>query len=341
MQYRASKLLKAESLGVETRTLPDAIPDGWVRLRLATAGICGTDMHYYAHFQNAGFQLTRPITLGHEASAYVEDGNGSRLEQGRLVALNPIIPCGGCDYCRREEENLCTDKRFPGSATTVPHIDGFFQEYFDFPAACCTPVPDGVSAGHLAFAEPLSCSLHAVNKADVKAGDRVLVVGCGPMGLLAVIAALSKGAAVECTDLRRPAVDLAVQLGAARGYCGGEFEPGGLSERYDAVIEASGAIAAFNQSLEWVRKGGVVSILSNIQPGGDAINIHRVMLKEIHIVGSFQFNREFEQALDIIGEGRFDFDALTAGSFPVSETALAFDLALGGSAIGKVQITGL
>lgn len=340
MKYQASKLQAAQSIDVEDAVLEGGIEDGWVRVRLAVAGICGTDMHYFKHFENAGFKLQRPLTLGHEACAFVEDPNGSDLKKGQLVALNPIIYCGECEFCKSGDVNLCGNKRFPGSATTVPHIDGFFQQYFDFPAFCCKPVGADVNPNHLAFAEPLSCSLHSVNLAGAKKGSRVLVTGCGPMGLLAVIGAVSKGAQVTCCDIRKEAVDMGLRLGAVDGKVIGEFEADDLNDTFDAVIEASGAVSALNSALEWVCRKGMVSILSNIQPGSGDINIHRVMLREVTVVGSFQFNKEFDEAVDIITSGEFDFDALIADQVPVSRTAEALDLAISGTAVGKVQILG-
>ena len=214
MTYTATVLSSARSIEIIERERTKEIPAGYARLRLATASICGTDLHYYRHFQNAGFVLQRPVTLGHEACAYVIDPNGTGLVRGQLVALNPIIKCGECENCRKGQENLCDRKRFPGSATTVPHIDGFFQAEFDFPATCCHVVPDGVEPDHLTFAEPLACAMHAVTVSQAARGTRVLVTGCGPMGLLAIVAAQAAGASVAASDGRPEALTLAAEIGA-------------------------------------------------------------------------------------------------------------------------------
>jgi L-idonate 5-dehydrogenase len=336
MTHVASVLSAAQKIDVIDRTLPTEIPEGYVRLRMATASLCGTDLHYYRHFQNAGFVLQRPVTLGHEGCGHVTDANGSGLAVGQLVALNPIIHCGTCEWCAGGQSNLCTAKRFPGSATTVPHIDGFFQEEFDFPAKCCVPVPEGTNPDHLTFAEPLACAMHSVTVSGAVAGSRVLVTGCGPMGLLALVAARAVGAEVEVSDVRAEAVALAVKVGAGKGYVAGRDEVPALS--YDAVIEASGAPQAFNQALEAVRRQGRVSILSNIQPTATPINLHRIMLKEITVAGSFQFNKEFGQALDLILSGAFDFDQLIAARFGLHETGEALALMQSGGASGKILI---
>lgn len=338
MSYTRSVLTAARTVAVETAEMPDTIEDGWVRLRLATASICGTDMHYFRHFANAGFYLDYPVTLGHEACAYVEEPNGSKFKRGALVAINPVIECGTCERCRTGDINMCSTKRFPGSATTKPHINGFFRQYFDFPARCLRPVKDGVDPDHLTFAEPLACAMHSVNRGGVAAGMKVLVTGCGPMGLLATIGAVQKGAQVDVTDLKGEAIDAAKAVGAANGYVTGEGDINQLSGKYDVVIEASGSPHAYNLALDAVRKQGAISILSLIQPQPVAINLHLNALKEIRSVGSILYTSEFEEAVALIEEGKVDFDAITAARYPVTETQAACELMASGQAVGKVLI---
>ncbi|WP_025769266.1 alcohol dehydrogenase catalytic domain-containing protein [Thioalkalivibrio sp. HK1] len=340
MTHIATKLTAARCITIDDQEVPNAVPPGFVRLRLAAASLCGTDLHYYAHFANAGFELQNPVTLGHEACARVVDPNGSDLRPGQLVALNPIMNCGQCDPCRRGEENLCRHKNFPGSATTVPHLDGFFREIIDHPLRCCRPVAETVNPRHLTFAEPMACALHALNKAGVEAGQEVLVMGCGPMGLLTVAGACARKAHVSAADLRPAAVDVAVRAGAAEGLVIGEIDTGDLEKRFDVVIEASGAISAFNTALEAVKQKGRVAILSNIQLTQAEVMLRLIMLKEIEIVGSFQFNKEFEEAVRLIEEGSVDFDTLTADLFPLENTAQALRMMADGKALGKIVLLG-
>lgn len=336
MSYPATLLQAAETVSAIERSHAGPPKPGDVRLRLATASLCGTDLHYYRHFQNAGFQLQRPVTLGHEGCAYVLDPNGSDFEEEQLVALNPIINCGVCEFCLAGEENLCTAKRFPGSATTVPHIDGFFQAEFDFPARCCRKAPAGTKPEHLTFAEPLACAMHAVKISAAAPGKRVLVTGCGPMGLLAIVAAQAAGADVDATDVRPEAVETARLLGIGTGFVAPQDAIPAVS--YDAVIEASGSPHAFNQALEAVRRKGKVAILSTIQPSATPINLHRIMLKEIAVSGSFQFNREFDEAIALIASGKIDLDKLIAARFPLSATADALAMMASGGAAGKILL---
>ncbi|WP_298259317.1 alcohol dehydrogenase catalytic domain-containing protein [uncultured Litoreibacter sp.] len=333
-----SKLTAARAITVADQSVAAEIPEGFARLRLSVASLCGTDLHYYSHFANGIFVLNNPVTLGHEACAYVVDPNGSSLKKGQLVALNPIMNCQACDACKRGEENLCTAKKFPGSATTVPHLDGFFRDIIDHPIRCCRPVSAQVDPKHLTFAEPMACALHSLNKGGVAEGQKVLVTGCGPMGLLAIACASARGADVTAIDLRPDAVDVARAVGAKSGLVVGTLNEADLEGQFDVVIEASGAIPAFNTALKAVRRKGCVSILSNIQMGGADVLLNLIMLKEINVVGSFQFNCEFEQAIQLIETQAIDFDALTATTFPLSQTNEALEFMASGKAFGKILL---
>lgn len=336
MTYTASLLTAAKKIETVLYDLPDSLGAGDVRLQLATASLCGTDLHYYNDFSNAGFLLNNSLTLGHEACGYVLDSGASHLSVGQLVALNPIIECGACARCQAGQENHCTNKRFPGSATTVPHIDGFFREVFDFPHTSCHPVPSGVIPSHLTFVEPLACAMHSVTQSGVSEGDRLLVTGCGPMGLLTVLAAVAVGAEVDVTDVRTEAIALAQSIGAGEGYLAGDSTPD--NDAYTAVIEASGAPQAFNGALEAVARRGTLVILSSIQPSATPINLHRIMLKELCVLGSFQFNREFKEAIALVASGRIDLDKLISARYPVSQVGDALAFMAAGKAAGKILI---
>lgn len=338
MIYTKSLLTKARTVEIETAEMPTEIAADAVRLRMATASICGTDMHYFRHFANAGFFLDYPVTLGHEACAFVGNANGHGFAEGQLVAINPVIECGECSACQKGDINMCPTKRFPGSATTKPHIDGFFREYFDFPARCLRTVADGVLPDHLTFAEPLACALHSVNLAKVSSGQKVLITGCGPMGLLAVVGCTSKGAEVHVTDLKIEAIEAAKAVGASQGFVIGQDDFDQLTGQYDVVIEASGSPHAYNTALDAVCKQGTISVLSLIQPSEVPINLHLNALKEITVVGSILFTNEFDEAVKLIESGTVDFEAITAGRYPVTQTHEACTLMASGQAVGKVLI---
>lgn len=340
MTQFATRLNAASTVEIVDAKMPKTVPSGHVRLKLAAASLCGTDLHYFRQFSNAGFQLRNPVTLGHEACAYVVDPNGHNLKPGALVALNPIMNCGECAPCQRGEVNLCIAKKFPGSATTIPHLDGFFRTHIDHPFLQCRPVADGVNPRHLTFAEPLACALHALNKGDVTAEDKVLVTGCGPMGLLAIAGAAARGAEVTCSDIREDAVAAGLRAGAVQGLVVGQFNETEIARRFNKIIEASGALSALNFALHAVDQKGTIVILSNIQLARAEVHLNLIMLKEISVVGSFQFNKEFEEAVQLIESEKINFAPLTAAEYPLAQTAEALTFMANGGATGKILLIG-
>ena len=191
---------------------------GQVRLRLATGGVCGTDLHYYNHGGFGTVRLKEPMILGHEVSAYVQRlGEGVvGLSVGQLVAVSPSRPCQSCRFCQQGLHNQCLNMRFYGSAMPFPHIQGAFREELVADAIQCVPA-DGLTAGEAAMAEPLAVALHATRRAGELIGKRVLVAGCGPIGLLAILAARRAGAAeIVAIDLSDFTLSLAAKVGADR-----------------------------------------------------------------------------------------------------------------------------
>ena len=185
---------------------------------MAAGGVCGTDLHYYNHGGFGTVLLKEPMILGHEVAGHVAAvGPGVEgLPQGDLVAVSPSRPCGDCRFCAGGLHIHCPDMRFYGSAMPFPHIQGAFREELVADASQCVRA-DGLSAGEAAMAEPLSVCLHATRRAGELKGKRVLVTGCGPIGVLSILAARWAGAAeIVATDLVGNALKHASMAGADR-----------------------------------------------------------------------------------------------------------------------------
>ena len=154
--------------------------------------------------------------LGHEVAGRVTAlGQGvSTLAEGDLVAISPSRPCGNCKYCFEGFHNQCLNVRFYGSAMTMPHIQGAFRQTLTASAEQCINA-NGLSAAEAAMAEPLAVALHATRNAGEMLGKRVLITGCGPIGVLSVIAARRAGAVeIVSTDLSDNALAFAMSEGA-------------------------------------------------------------------------------------------------------------------------------
>ena len=195
---------------VEIRDIPKPVPgEGEALLRLLYGGICGSDLNSY---RGANAYLTYPRIPGHEFSAeiaeIVEIGeNGRGFKAGDIVTANPYFNCGHCLSCRRGLVNACMDNQTMGVQR-----DGGFSEYIVMPVSRLIS-GKGLDPKTLALIEPFCIGYHGIQRASVHEGDKVLVVGAGTIGILAAIAAKSRGASVWICDIAPKKLEYAMQFG--------------------------------------------------------------------------------------------------------------------------------
>lgn len=332
----------AHDLRIEDRPAEEP-GHGEVKLRMATGGICGSDLHY---FHNGGFgtvRLKQPMILGHEVSAIVEKlGSGvTGLKEGQLVAVSPSRPCRECRYCQEGMHNQCLNMRFYGSAMPFPHIQGAFRQSLVADAIQCIPA-DGLSAAEAAMAEPLAVTLHATRRAGSLLAKRVLVTGCGPIGVLAILSARRAGAAeIVAVDLSPFTLSKAKTAGADRVINTSE-EPDALSAfspdkgTFDVLYECSGAAAALSAAIAAMRPGGIIIQLGL---GGDmSLPMGAITAKELELRGSFRFHEEFASGVELMRRGLIDVKPLITHTVPVDEALSAFEMASDRKQAMKVQI---
>ena len=316
---------------------------GQVQIRMAMGGICGSDLHYYNHGGIGVIRLREPMVLGHEVSGYVSEiGDGvAGLRLGQLVALSPSRPCHDCKYCRAAQYNHCLNMRFYGSAMPFPHSQGAFCEVLVADAAQCVPA-DGLSAGEAAMAEPLAVCLHAVRRAGPMLGKSVLVTGCGPIGILSILAARRAGADfVVATDLSRFTLDLARKAGADvvinmvdEADVLAAF--GADKGRFDVLFECSGAAPALIAAIPVLRPGGTIVQLGL---GGDmTLPVQALTAKELSLKGSFRFHEEFATGVSLMQKGLIDVKPFITQTFAVDQVVEAFQTAGDRSRAMKAQI---
>lgn len=331
-----------KDLRIEEREVPEP-GEGQVLLRMATGGICGSDLHYYNHGGFGDVRIREPMILGHEVSGRIEAvGSGvDGLAPGQLVAVSPSRPCGDCVYCREGRQNHCLNMRFYGSAMPFPHIQGAFREWLVADATQCA-VADGLSAGEAAMAEPLSVVLHAARRAGDLMGKRVLVTGCGPIGALAVIVARAAGAVeVMATDIARFTLDKVLEVGADQALDVGST-PDALARyapdkgHFHVLFECSGVAKALAAAVPALRPGAIIMQLGL---GGDmTLPVQAMTAREIELRGSFRFHEEFFTAVKLMQGGRIDVKPLITQTFPLSDALRAFDTASDRSQAIKAQI---
>lgn len=316
---------------------------GEVRLRLAAGGVCGSDLHYYNHGGFGAIRLREPMILGHEVSAYVAElGLGvDGLTVGQLVAVSPSRPCGHCRYCTEGLHNQCLNMRFYGSAMPFPHIQGAFRQDLVANASQCVPA-DGLTAGEAAMAEPLAVTLHATRRAGDLLGKRVLVTGCGPIGVLSILSARRAGAAeIVATDLSDFTLDLARKCGADRTINMAK-EPEALADYnankgyFDVLYECSGAAPALSAGIMAMRPRGVIMQLGL---GGDmSLPMMAITAKELDLRGSFRFHPEFATGVGLMQKGLIDVKPLITHTLPLDRAEDAFKVASDRSQAMKAQI---
>lgn len=171
-----------------------------VQVKIKQIGVCGTDLHAFAG--NQAF-FSYPRILGHEIAATISQPNGSHYQTGDPVVVIPYIHCGICNACLSGKTNCCTSLKVLGV-----HTDGAMQEYMSLPAYLLLPSPD-LSWVEMAMVEPLSVASHAVKRAGIQAGEEILVMGCGPIGLAIMVFAHLSGAKVTALDTNLERLQLA------------------------------------------------------------------------------------------------------------------------------------
>lgn len=316
---------------------------GEVSVTLARGGICGSDLHYYLHGGFGSVRLREPMILGHEVAGHVSaigpDVTG--LSPGELVAISPSRPCGACVECLRGLPNHCLDMRFYGSAMPFPHIQGAFREELVVSASQCVSA-QGLDPAQAAMAEPLAVALHAVRQARQLVGRRVLVTGCGPIGILTILAARRAGAGeIVATDIAPNVLEFA-HIAGADVTLDTASNPEALAPFtddkgcLDVLFECSGAEAALRAAIPALRpKARIVQLGLS---GDMSLPMMQITAKEISLAGSFRFHEEFAVAVSLMRKGLIVVDQLVTHSFPLTHFERAFEVASDRSRAMKVQL---
>lgn len=277
--------------------------NGEVLLRPRYCGICGSDLHAWVHGMYG-----QGVVLGHEFSAEVVDGTNTHWNPGDRVVANSIIPCKTCAYCHEGRYSLCDDMDMPGIT-----MNGGLAELVVLPGDSLVPIPDSVGLKEAALTEPLSVVLHGFNLIDVKPGQTVLVLGAGPIGLLAAQVARLKGASFvavsEPNSYRRTiAGKTAHVIDPHTTVVSLEFEKM-TGEPADVVIECTGVASAASETFTLVKKGGTVLVLGLSDEPVDA-DFMTALLNELTFQFSYCGYEEFFTALPLIKNNTVDVSSL-------------------------------
>lgn len=306
-----------------------------VRLCMAYAGVCGSDLHYYYEGANGAFVIREPLVPGHEVSGTVDLDPSGTLAPGTPVTVHPAT-FGTREPGLEGKPHLWPGGAYLGSASTWPHTQGGMGEYLLVERGMVRPLPEGLSLRAAALAEPLAVALHAVTVAGGVAGRTVLVSGAGPIGLLAAAAALAHGATeVVCTDVLRGPLARARALGATGTVLAGAEEL--PVDHFDVVLECSGAPRAISAALSAVRRAGVVVQIGMLGAGTHPIALAPLVSKEVQLRGAFRFNDEIDEAVQLLSTNE-SIEAVITHVLPAHDVATAFAVAKDSERSGKVLV---
>ena len=324
--------------------VPRPIPgEGEVLVRVAACGVCHTDLHYVDH--GVKTFMPPPLILGHEAAGTIEElgPNARGRTLGERVLLPAVLPCGTCENCRRGRENICDNLRMFGN-----NIPGAYAEFVVAPAKDCIPMPADVPLEEGAIiADAISTPFHAAkNRGRVQPGDRVVVFGCGGLGMNVVQCALAFGADVIAVDLSDEKLAMAKGFGATATFnprSAGRLDKeirkltgGGV----DVAFECIGRADTIRQAFDTVRRGGRLCVVGYCMDEVP-IPVAKLMYYEIEVVGSLGCPPvEYPRLIDLVRRGRIQLLSMVTARMPLARINDAFDLLRRGEGMRTVVIPG-
>lgn len=310
------------------KNVPDTAPKaGEVKIKIAAAGICGSDVHGYRGITG---RRIPPMIMGHEfAGEIVELGrNVIGYKPGDRVCVNPVNSCGECEFCRSGLEQFCPDKHQYGCGAE----DGAFADYLCVDEKCLHRLADGISYEHGACVEPLAVAVKAANRAGDLTNKNVFIVGAGTIGLMVLMVVKNcspKSIIVSDTSDFRLGLSKKVGADVTVNPMGGDVvqavleATGGVGA--DVSFECVGVPATLNQALDVIKIKGTAVIMGQGQRRAE-IDEMNMCVREPDILGSFMYNyEEFKQAVDMINAGKVDVDSIISATVPMSEGAEYFD----------------
>jgi D-arabinitol dehydrogenase (NADP+) len=281
-----------------------------VLIRVQVSGICGTDIHIF----RGEYMGSYPTIPGHEFAGLVEQVGGAvtRYHVGDRVAVEPNIACNNCINCLNNRQNFCLNWTAVGVARP-----GGMSQYVLAPENAVFSIGD-LPFEQGAFVEPLSCVLHGSERARIRMGDRVALLGAGPIGLLLLQVVRLQGAADITAVERQPArAEIAAAFGADRVLTDlGDLE----ADAYDVVIDATGHIPLMSRAIDFARPGGTV-LLFGVPPAGKKVEMEafQIFHKGLTILSSFTSVRNSYQAVALLRSGQVNVAGLISHRLPLED----------------------
>lgn len=301
------------------KDIPEA-RQGELLVKLEYVGVCGSDLHFYQDGRLGNWIPHGPLTLGHEpGGVVVEVGEGvTGFQAGDKVAIEPGVPCGSCDMCKKGKYNLCGRMSFmaiPGER------EGVFSEYCAHPATMCYKLPENVSTLEGALCEPLAVGLHAVGESGAKIGQNAIILGSGCIGLVTLMVLKAVGVKeVYVADIIDKRLAKAAELGAAKTIRSDQQDllafaaslPDGGA---DLVFETAGNKQTMLLTSKLIKKGGTVTLVGMAPTAEMTYDIGSLMDKEAVIHTVFRYRNLYPTAIKAVSEGTIPLKSIVSHVF--------------------------
>jgi len=283
---------------------------GEVRIKVAYCGLCGTDLHVYHGHMDERVGCERII--GHEMSGTVEAvaADVENIAVGDHVVVRPLAPCNNCPACTAGNSHICHNLKFLGLDT-----DGALQQVWTVPQHTVHRLPQNLSLKHAALVEPTAVACHDVNRSRLQAGENVLVIGGGPIGILIGMVARHKGGKVTISEVNDQRLSIAEELGfntinPVEIDVGEHMYQTTGGKGADVVFEVSGTQAGVDGMTEAVSARGRIVMVA-IHAEKPAIDLFKFFWREIELLGARVYTADdFEMAIDLLASGSIDSDSI-------------------------------
>jgi L-iditol 2-dehydrogenase len=327
---KASMLTGIRKMEIRDIPAPDICLPKDVLLKIAMAGVCGSDVHYFRHGRSGGQDIEFPWVLGHECSAVVEKVGDqvTRVSPGDLVAVDPAVSCGHCDQCRMGRHNTCRNLRFLGFPG---QMGGCLCEFIVMPEECCFKIDDRLSLLQGVLVEPLSIGIYAVDFIERTRAKTIGILGCGPIGLCVMQAALAQDIRkIYATEKIQERLESACRNGAV--WTGNPAESDIVAQilkqfgEVDAVFECCGDQEAMDQAIDLLKPGGILLILGIPEIDDVSFDAHKLRRKEIRIQNIRRQRECTQRAIELIAFHKVEVDFMSTHTFSLEESQKAFEL---------------
>ncbi|SMN20062.1 similar to Saccharomyces cerevisiae YJR159W SOR1 Sorbitol dehydrogenase [Maudiozyma saulgeensis] len=340
-------LVKKEHLEFQKRTIPEVQDPHYVKVRIMSTGICGSDIHFYKEGSIGPFIVKAPMVMGHESSGVVvEVGDAvTMVEVGDHVAIEPGVPSRYSEETKAGHYNLCPHMRF----AATPPVDGTLVEYYVSPEDFVHKVPKSIAFEEAALIEPLSVAVHANKLAGTKFNDTVLIMGAGPIGLVCGQVAKSFGAStILYVDVNDFKLNVAQKSFGATHILNSKELASNVSvedaiksllnnKKINVVLECTGASPCVDAGLKALSAGGTFVVVGM---GANSISVpmNLISMGELTIKGCFRYCQgDYKDAVSLVSQGKVDLKSLITATYKFSDAIKAYEAQLDSSIENRIK----